>query len=145
MLRGPLLALLTMVFAACGPSSGPGPTNPSATPTSTQSSSQGVNIRGDSGTVQTFNLTAGDYVINQQAQYDPTNDPAGSDECFFSGDLDDLTSGTSAALGSDAPIQASVPLAKTVSGNLAAGTYKLDIFNTTTCDWDVTIVPNTGG
>lgn len=143
----PLLAFVSVLAVACAPGvpiQAP-PTNPPSTPTFSQRSSVSVDLSGNSGRVETFTLTAGTYVIDQTARYDPAGDPSGSGECVFAGELDNLTTGTSAALGGgSSPILPSTPLGKAVTGTLNAGTFKLEIYPPTTCDWDVTIVKNAG-
>lgn len=139
----PLLAVLTLMVAGCAPGmtvQSP-PTNTPSTPVFSQSSSESVNFSGEAGAADTFTLSAGTYVINQSAHYDAANDPSGSGKCVFAGELDNLTTGTSSALGSGTgPILPSAPLSKVVTGTFDSGTFKLDVYPGTTCAWDVTIV-----
>lgn len=106
--------------------------------------SGGVTFTGSEGAVYTFSLQAGDYVLNTQASYDPANDPGGSGQCLFNGDIDYLSgSGSSTPVGVTVPITAQSPInGPPASGTLQAGDYKLFIFPETTCDWTFTIQPN---
>ncbi len=106
-----------------------------------------MNLSGDSGTTETFTLTAGNYATNLQIQYDPTNDPSGSGQCLFSGELDNLTTGNSVTLGGNGPVEvtAGVPIENAVNGYYNSGTFRLTIYPQTNCDWDFTIVTSNGG
>lgn len=140
-----IVALAALALAACGP--GPGPTSnqpPQPTATSTSGPSPGVLYYSNDGGGQThtFYLSAGDYVVNEKADYDPQNDADGAGTCLFGGDLDDETAGWSAAVGNgNLPIQPQVPLQNVFTAHFAAGTYKLEIFIGTTCDWSYEIIP----
>lgn len=139
---------MTVVADACAPGLfpiQPAPTTPPPTSAFSQSTSESATFSGDTGTVETFTLTAGTYVINQTAEYDAAKDPSGTGQCHFAGELDNLTTGNSAPLGSSAgPILPSTPLETTTKGTLSTGTFKLEIYPGTTCDWDVTIVGSNG-
>jgi hypothetical protein len=95
---------------------------------------------GEGGAVETFSIPAGTYSLNQQASYDPVNDPSGIGECLFGGELDYLPAGSSGiiALGdSGSPVQEQVPLVGQSTAPYPAGDYRLYIYPTTTCSWTV--------
>jgi hypothetical protein len=94
---------------------------------------------GVGGGVDAFSIPAGGYSENTQASYDPANDPSGSGECLFSGEIDYLSgSGWSAPLGGAAPLTAMSPInGPAVALTLAAGDYKIYIYPETTCDWTI--------
>ena len=72
----------------------------------------GVTYKGEGGAVETFSIPAATYSLNQQASYDPANDPDGTGECLFGGELDYLSgSGGTIPLGDGGvPITAQVPI-----------------------------------
>ena len=142
----PLLAALTVALAACAPLLQPTHLAPTdfPTPASYTQSSESAGFSGNSGTVETFSLMGGTYVIDESAAYDASNDPSRSGKCFFAGELDNLATGTKSALGSSSPVLASAPLTRTTSATFSSGTFHLSISSKTTCDWDVTIVQNGG-
>ncbi len=88
-----------------------------------------------------FNLVSGDYGIDVEAQYDPTNDPSNSGECFFQGEFQNDTTGDHSRIGQYAPIVESVPYHISSSGHLSAGDYELYVAPGTTCDWRFVVVP----
>jgi hypothetical protein len=93
--------------------------------------------------VETFSIPAGTYSLNQQASYDPANDPNDSGTCFFSGELDDLTSGSTAPLGVTLPIGPMSPInGPVVTGSFGAGDYRLYIYPETTCSWTFELQPD---
>jgi hypothetical protein len=95
---------------------------------------------GEGGAVETFSIPAGTYSLNQQATYDPVNDPSGTGECLFGGELDYLPAGSSGiiALGDNgSPVQEQVPLVGQSTAPYPAGEYRLYIYPTTTCSWTV--------
>jgi hypothetical protein len=97
----------------------------------------GVTYSGDQGGVATFSIPAGKYSENTMASYDPANDPSGTGECLFSGELDYLTgTGWSVPVGVTVPITAQVPIdGPPVEATYPAGNYRLYIYGTTTCSW----------
>ncbi len=98
----------------------------------------GVTYSGDEGAVDTFSIPAGSYSLNQQASYDPENDPYDSGECLFSGELDYLSGSGSIQLGVTSPITSMSPInGPATIVNLPAGDYRLYIYPTTTCSWTV--------
>jgi hypothetical protein len=130
-----LAAAVALAAAACGSTPAPQPpaTSSSTTPSATSSSTtppatssstappansayiyepEGVTYNGEGGTVETFSIPAGTYSLNQQASYDPANDPDGTGECLFGGELDYLSgSGGTIPLGNGGvPIPAQVPI-----------------------------------
>jgi hypothetical protein len=100
-----------------------------------------VAFSGDTAAVKIFTLIAGRYFIDAYAQYDALNDPNGAGNCLFSGYLDDMQTGSHAALGGPAPITPYVPYSQTATGYLAGGPYRLVMLPFTNCDWRVSIVP----
>jgi hypothetical protein len=82
---------------------------------------------GEGGAVETFSIPAGTYSLNQQASYDPANDPDGTGECLFGGEL----------------ITAQVPIDGPPStAPYPAGNYRLYIYPSTTCSWTVELGPD---
>jgi len=105
----------------------------------------GVTYNGDGGAVETFSIPAGTYSLNQQASYDPDNDPDGTGECLFGGELDYLSgSGGTIPLGDNGvPVVAQVPIDGPPStAPYPAGDYRLYIYPTTTCSWTVELWPD---
>jgi hypothetical protein len=154
------LAAVALAVTACGPTSGSTTTpttgaSSSPAPQGTSSASAapqangafpykpgGVTYYGDDGVVETFSIPAGTYILNQQASYNPVNDPEGSDQCFFSGELDYLSgSGGPIQIGVVSPITAQVPIAgPPTTAPYPAGNYRLFIYPETTCSWTVTLL-----
>lgn len=105
----------------------------------------GVTYSGDEGAVELFSIPAGKYSVNQQYAYTPANDPDGSGQCLFGGDLDWLSGeGGTVPLGDNGyPVTAGVPInGPPVEVPLPAGDYRLYIFPTTTCSWTIAIWPD---
>jgi hypothetical protein len=98
---------------------------------------KGVTYTGVGGAVDTFSIPAGSYSLNQQASYDPANDPNGSGECLVGGELDYLSgSGGTIPLGDNgAPVTAQVPIYGQSTAHYPAGNYRLYVYPTTTCSW----------
>ena len=94
--------------------------------------------------METFSIPAGTYSLNQQASYDPANDPDGTGECLVGGELDYLSgSGGTIPLGdSGAPVTAQVPLSGQSTAPYPAGDYRLYIYSTTTCSWTFELWPD---
>jgi hypothetical protein len=106
---------------------------------------EGVTYNGEGGAVETFSIPAGTYSLNQQASYDPANDPDGTGECLFGGELDYLSgSGGTIPLGNGGvPIPAQVPIDGPPStAPYPAGDYRLYIYPSTTCSWTVELGPD---
>jgi len=106
---------------------------------------EGVTYNGEEGGVETFSIPAGTYTLNQQASYDPANDPDGTGECLFGGELDYLSgSGGTIPLGDGGvPITAQVPIDGPPStAPYPAGNYRLYIYPSTTCSWTVELWPD---
>ena len=149
-----LAAAVALVVAACAPTPGPtpGPTTtptPSSSPTPPANSAYpynpgGVTYYGEGGAVETFSISAGTYSLNQQASYDPANDPNGTGTCLFSGELDYMSGrGGTIPLYNGVPITAQVPIdGPPVSAPYPAGDYRLYIPPETTCSWQVELWPN---
>jgi hypothetical protein len=150
-----LAATVALVAAACGStqatSSIPRPPVPSGNPTQSANSAYtyepgGVTYNGgEAGAVETFSIPAGTYSLNQQASYDPANDPDGTGECLFGGELDYLSgSGGTIPLGDGGvPITAQVPIDGPPStAPYPAGNYRLYIYPSTTCSWTVELSPD---
>jgi hypothetical protein len=100
----------------------------------------GVTFNGGlAGGLLTFSIPAGPYSLNVQASYDQANDPSGSGQCLFDGELDYLSGGGGTEpLGGTVPIISSVPFhLGPLKGNYAAGNYKIYIYPETTCSWTV--------
>ena len=146
---------VALVAAACGStqatSSIPRPPMASSSPTQSANSAYtyepgGVTYNGgEAGAVETFSIPAGTYSLNQQASYDPANDPDGTGECLFGGELDYLSgSGGTIPLGDGgAPITAQVPIDGPPStAPYPAGNYRLYIYPSTTCSWTVELAPD---
>jgi hypothetical protein len=105
----------------------------------------GVTYNGEGAAVETFSIPAGAYVLNQQASYDLANDPDGTGECLFGGELDYLSgSGGTIPLGDGGvPITAQVPIEGPPStAPYPAGDYRLYIYPSTTCSWTVELWPD---
>jgi hypothetical protein len=105
----------------------------------------GVTYYGEGGAVETFSIPAGSYTLNQQASYDPANDPDGTGMCLFGGELDYQSgSGGTIPLGDNSvPITAQVPINGPPStAPYPAGDYRLYIYPTTTCSWQIELWPN---
>ena len=105
----------------------------------------GVTYNGEGAAVETFSIPAGTYVLNQQASYDPANDPDGVGECLFGGELDYLSgSGGTIPLGDGGvPITAQVPIEGPPStAPYPAGDYRLYIYPSTNCSWTVELWPD---
>jgi len=105
----------------------------------------GVTYNGEGAAVETFSIPAGTYVLNQQASYDPANDPDGVGECLFGGELDYLSgSGGTIPLGDGGvPITAQVPIEGPPStAPYPAGDYRLYIYPSTDCSWTVELWPD---
>jgi hypothetical protein len=131
------------------PPSSPAPapaTTPAADPASSTAAQgnstypyapKGVTYTGVGGAVDTFSIPAGTYSLNQQATYDPSNDPDGSGECLVGGELDYLSgSGGTIPLGTNgAPVTAQVPIYGQSTATYPAGNYRLYVYPTTTCSW----------
>ncbi len=93
---------------------------------------------GVGGAVETFSIPAGTYSLNQQASYDPSTDPDGSDQCLFAGELDYLSGSGTIQLGDSIPVTEFVPIEGPVrTGSYPAGDYKFYIYPETTCSWTV--------
>jgi hypothetical protein len=95
--------------------------------------------------VETFSIPAGTYSLNQQASYDPVNDPDGTGECLFGGERDYLSgSGGTIPLGNGGvPIPAQVPIDGPPStAPYPAGDYRLYSHPSTTCSWTVELGPD---
>jgi hypothetical protein len=104
----------------------------------------GVTYTGEEGAVETFSIPAGSYSLNQQASYNPANDPDGSGECLFGGELDYLSgSGGTIPLGDGSvPITAMSPIEGPATvASYAAGNYRLFIYPQTTCSWTFELWP----
>jgi hypothetical protein len=104
-----------------------------------------VTYNGEEGAVETFSIPAGKYTLNQQASYDPANDPDGTGQCLFGGELDYLSgSGGTIPLGDGGvPITAQVPIEGPPStAPYPAGNYRLYIYPSTTCSWTVELWPD---
>jgi hypothetical protein len=153
LLYAPLLSVSTvLLLVACAPnnqistaSAGAHTTSHKASPARPHATG-GVSYQGATGGAATFRLAAGSYVIDQKAQYDPTNDPSGSGRCFFSGYLQGPTSADSGPLGETSPLVDEVPLDRSVPVTLGSGTYTLTIYQVNPmCGWFVGIAPNSGG
>jgi hypothetical protein len=138
---------------ASKPSSSPTPAatpQASSSPTSQGNSAYpyrpgGITAYGEGGAVETFSIPAGTYSLNQQASYDPANDPDGTGECLFGGELDYQSgSGGTIPLGDDGvPITAQVPINGPPStAPYPAGDYRLYIYPTTTCSWQIELWPD---
>jgi hypothetical protein len=117
------------------------PTNGSST---TQTNSEypyepgGVTINGgEGGGVYTFSIPAGSYSLNEKASYDPANDPDGSGQCEFAGELDYLSGkGWSAPIGGVSPVTEMTPINGPAKiATFGAGDYRVYIYPETTCDW----------
>ncbi len=139
------LAVGALSVLAGSPSVAMAGTGQPATPGSDRTvvADQGLNsvaFSGDSAAVKNFTLIAGQYFIDANAQYDALNDPNGAGNCFFSGYLDNLQTGSHATLGGPVPITPYVPYSQTATGYLAGDTYRLVMLPSTNCDWRVTIV-----
>ncbi len=105
----------------------------------------GITAYGEGGAVETFSIPAGTYVLNQQASYDPANDPDGTGMCLFGGELDYQSgSGGTIPLGDNSvPISAQVPINGPPStAPYPAGDYRLYIYPTTTCSWQIELWPD---
>jgi hypothetical protein len=105
----------------------------------------GVTYYGEGGAVETFSIPAGSYTLNQQASYDPANDPDGTGMCLFGGELDYQSgSGGTIPLGDNSvPITAQVPINGPPStAPFPAGDYRLYIYPTTTCSWQIELWPD---
>jgi hypothetical protein len=141
--------------AATAPASTPA-SDPETTPASEPSSSTavqanvsypyspgGVTYTGVGGQVDTFSIPAGTYTLNQQASYDPANDPDGSGQCLVGAELDYLSgSGGTIPLGDNgAPIMAQVPIGSQTTAPYPAGNYRLYVYPTTTCSWTFELWP----
>jgi hypothetical protein len=161
-------AAVALVAAACGSTSThvpqatssssttPAASSSSTPPTVSSSPAQpansaytyqpgGVTYNGEEGAVETFSIPAGTYALNQQASYDPANDPDGTGECLFGGELDYLSgSGGTIPLGDGGvPITAQVPIDGPPStAPYPAGNYRLYIYPSTTCSWTVELWPD---
>jgi hypothetical protein len=131
-------------------STSPAPQATSSRPTSPANTAYtyrpgGVTYNGEEGAVETFSIPAGTYTLNQQASYDPANDPDGTGECLFGGELDYLSgSGGTIPLGDGGvPVTAQVPIEGPPStAPYPAGNYRLYIYPTTTCSWTVELWPD---
>jgi hypothetical protein len=131
-------------------SSSPAPQATSSKPASSANSAYtyqpgGVTYNGGEGGVETFSIPAGKYTLNQQASYDPANDPDGTGQCLFGGELDYLSgSGGTIPLGDGGvPITAQVPIEGPPStAPYPAGNYRLYIYPSTTCSWTVELWPD---
>jgi hypothetical protein len=131
-------------------STSPTPPATSSRPTSPASSAYtyqpgGVTYNGEEGAVETFSIPAGKYTLNQQASYEPANDPDGTGQCLFGGELDYLSgSGGTIPLGDGGvPITAQVPIeGPPSSAPYPAGNYRLYIYPATTCSWTVELWPD---
>src|ERR1700685_627215 len=116
--------------ATCSPASQPTTSSSTAPPANSAYiyEPEGVTYNGEGGAVETFSIPAGTYSLNQQASYDPVNDPSGTGECLFGGELDYLPAGSSGiiALGdSGSPVQEQVPLVGQSTAPYPAGDYRL--------------------
>lgn len=162
-----LVAAVALVIAACWGTSSPATTtastpattpasSPATTPTSEPSSSTavqanvsypyspgGVTYTGVGGQVDTFSIPAGTYTLNQQASYDPANDPDDSGQCLVGAELDYLSgSGRTIPLGDNgAPVTAAVPIGSATAAPYPAGNYRLYVYPTTTCSWTFELWP----
>jgi hypothetical protein len=105
----------------------------------------GVTYYGEEGAVELFSIPAGTYTLNQQASYDPANDPDGTGMCLFGGELDYQSgSGGTIPLGDNSvPITAQVPINGPPStAPYPAGNYRLYIYPSTTCSWQIELWPD---
>jgi hypothetical protein len=103
----------------------------------------GVTFSGEGEAVYKFSIPAGSYVFNEQASYDPANDPTGLGDCMFSGEWDHMWDGASAPIGVNIPISPDAPINGPAStANFQAGNYRLYIYPGTTCSWTITLLPN---
>jgi hypothetical protein len=133
--------------ATCSPASQPTTSSSTAPPANSAYiyEPEGVTYNGEGGAVETFSIPAGTYSLNQQASYDPANDPDGTGECLFGGELDYLSgSGGAIPLGNGGvPIPAQVPIDGPPStAPYPAGDYRLYIYPSTTCSWTVEFGPD---
>ena len=105
----------------------------------------GVTYNGEGGAVETFSIAAGSYSLNQQATYDPSKDPDGTDECLFGGELDYVPAGSSGVIplgDNGAPVTDAVPLDGQSAAPYPGGDYRLYIYPTTTCSWTIELWPS---
>jgi hypothetical protein len=154
-----LAAAVALVAAACGSTPAPTPPAPgnpappatSSSPTPRANSAytyepKGVTYNGEGGMTDTFSIPAGTYSLNQQASYDQANDPDGTGECLFGGELDYLPAGSDGAIplgDGGVPITAQVPIDGPPStAPYPAGDYRLYIYPSTTCSWTVELWPD---
>jgi hypothetical protein len=98
---------------------------------------------GEGGGLDTFSIRAGNYSLNQQATYDPSNDPDGTDQCQFDGELDWVPGGSSGVipLGDSAFVTDGVPLDLQAKAPYPAGDYRLYVYSNTTCSWTIELWP----
>jgi hypothetical protein len=161
-----LAAVVALGIAACGSTPAPAPgsdpaagapqaASSDAAPQATTSSAApqgnsdypyepgGVTFSGEGEAVYKFSIPAGSYVFNEQASYDPANDPTGLGDCMFSGEWDHMWDGTSAPIGVNIPISQDVPIdGPAETANFQAGNYRLYIYPGTTCSWTISLLPN---
>jgi hypothetical protein len=107
----------------------------------------GVTFNGEGSAVETFSIPAGTYSLNLQVSYDPLNDPDGTGECLFGGELDYVSGSGSILLGHPAiPVtEWSGIYGPPSAGRYPAGDYRLYIYPETTCSWTVELWGGTGG